>query len=104
MTGINFKSIPQIGTRIMLDDQAYQLAASEPYRRKDGSASHLLVWHTECPKCSQGFMLKTGLVSVALNRRCEVCRKRTRSPVSGKRRGKKVAVKVLSVPTADRGT
>ena len=89
---------PPLGTRILLDDQAYELVEAEPYTRKtDGRPSRLLVWETSCAAdgCGASFRTKTGMTVTSLNRRCEGHRfTALRSkPVNG-RRGRKVRVRV----------
>lgn len=93
MNHVDYKTTPAIGTRIWLDDQQYALQATEPYRRKDGTASRLLIWRSDCPRCGQSFTVKTGLVTKSLNRRCEPCRLRAKSPVSGRGRSEPIAIK-----------
>lgn len=86
---------PPLGTRILLDDQVYDLVAAEPYTRKtDGQPSRLLVWDTTCPAagCGESFRAMSGLTVTSLARRCETHREVAR-PVKGKR-GRKVRVRV----------
>ena len=93
-----FASEPPLGTRILLDEQVYELVDSEPYTRKsDGKPSRLLIWETCCPTqgCETTFRVTTGCSVTTLNRRCEGHRfTALRSkPVKG-RRGRKVRVRV----------
>lgn len=80
----SFLSPPPHGTVVMLDEQAYELSAIEPYTRKDGAASSLLRWDTACPVCGVGFSVTTGLSARELTRRCLDHRKPSK-PVKGKR-------------------
>jgi hypothetical protein len=88
-----FQALPAIGTVIMLDDQEYELADVEPYRRKDGRKTQLLVWSTSCPVCGASFQIKTALKSNGVNRRCAECRTPGK-PVKGKR-GRKIKLAVM---------
>jgi hypothetical protein len=100
-TGINFTSPPVLGSSIYLDDQRYELEAVQRHIRRDGRQTFVLTWRAECPRCGQSFVVTTGLVTKALNRRCEPCRVRARSPVSG--RGRKHVVGVRIDPKAAGG-
>ena len=95
MNWINFQTAPSIGAVVMLDDQEYELVGAAPYTRRDGQRSTVLTWLSDCPRCGDRFHVTSGLVSKALNRRCEKCAKCARRPVSGKRRSARVAVKVI---------
>lgn len=85
MNKIDFRSPPSIGTVVVLDGQEYEMIASAPHHRKDGTATSLLTWVTHCPDCSNPFELTTGLVTKGLNRRCADHRQALK-PVSGSRR------------------
>lgn len=102
MNQVDFSKPPTIGTVISLDDQSYELIGAEPHTRKDGSPTHLLTWTSDCPRCGNPFLLKTGLVAKSLNRRCEPCRARAHRPVSGKRRSEPVSV-IVTTAQAGRG-
>jgi hypothetical protein len=93
MNHVDYKTAPLVGATIQLDQQTYRLEATQPYRRKDGTASRLLIWRSECPRCGQSFTVKTGLVTKSLNRRCEPCRLRAKSPVSGRGRAQPITIK-----------
>jgi hypothetical protein len=93
-----FATEPPLGTRILLDDQAYELVDVQPYTRKsDGRPTRLLTWETCCPTtgCDTSFRVHTGLTVSALSRRCEDHRFTAVrfKPVKG-RRGRKVRVQV----------
>ncbi|WP_286864859.1 hypothetical protein [Sphingobium sp.] len=85
MNKIDFRSPPSIGTVVVLDGQKYEMITSAPHQRKDGTATSLLTWATNCPDCGQPFQVTTGLVTKGLNRRCADHRQALK-PVSGKRR------------------
>lgn len=95
-----FDAEPPIGTVIKLDDQAYVLVVSEPYRRKDGSMSRLLTWHCECAQCSAPFTIQSGLSVAALNRRCVKHKRPGQRLNRGRPRGQPLVVTVF-VPAAD---
>ncbi len=84
-----------IGTVLKIDAQAFELAEIEPYTRKDGQASAILHWRSNCPTCGVEFTHSTGRTSAQFNRRCEEHRKAAK-PVTGKR-GRKCK---LSLATA----
>lgn len=95
MNHVDFRSVPDLGTIIRLDEQEYELREAEPTRRQDGSPTTLLHWSTVCPDCRAEFEVITGLVSSALPRRCRICRVKRTRPIKG-RRGRKVKVVVVS--------
>ncbi len=93
-----FATEPPLGTRLLLDEQAYELVATEPYTRKtDGKPTRLLLWETCCATdgCDVSFRATTGMAVSSLNRRCEGHRFTAvrAKPVKG-RRGRKVRVRV----------
>lgn len=90
---IDFPTAPQIGTLLMLDNQAYELREARPASRNDGSPTMLLDWETQCPACGGPFTVTTGLKTKAINRRCRGCLK-PHKPVTGKR-GRKVQVRII---------
>lgn len=90
-----FAAEPAVGTTILLDEQAYELIAAEPYTRKtDGKVSRLLTWQTVCPVdgCDAAFQVQSGLSITSLRRRCEQ-HAEARTLVKG-RRGRRVQVRV----------
>ena len=89
---IEFATPPKIGTLLKLDDQVYRLTEIEPHTRLDGTPTVLLVWCSTCPACNAGFVVKSGLKTKAINRRCGSCHN-TGKPVLG-RRNRKVKVQV----------
>ena len=89
---IEFATAPPIGTIVRLDDQAYELRGTKPHTRQDGSASMLLDWETQCPKCGAPFELTTGLKAQHLRRLCGACKDGAKL-VKG-RRGRKVKVSI----------
>lgn len=84
--------IPEIGTVVDLDGQSYEMRGTEPYTRKDGEQTTLIVWETVCPDCQSPFEVRSTVKSNGLTRRCKSCAK-VGKPVKG-RRGRKVRVKV----------
>lgn len=92
MTLFCFSAEPRAGTILRLDDQVYELRATEPHVRKDGGHTSLLVWEAVCPSCGGDFLVRTGLTAHSVNRRCSSCRK-PHKPVKGKR-GRKLKVEV----------
>lgn len=90
-----FGTEPPLGTRILLDDQSYELVEAEPYVRKtDGKPTCLLHWETICPTkgCGQPMRVTSGLSIAGLQRRCEEHRLHTK-PVKGKR-GRRVQIRI----------
>jgi len=82
-----FETEPPLGTRILLDDQVYELIEAEPYIRKtDGQPTRLLHWGTACPEtgCGHPMRVTSGLMVAELQRRCAAHRLITK-PVNGKR-------------------
>lgn len=68
---IEFSAPPKIGTRVRAGGREYRMLGHESYIRRDGAESALLTWEVRCAECDRPFRLTTGLVSKALNRRCE---------------------------------
>ena len=68
---INFTSPPKVGTILMCEGQRYEVVSLEPYVRKDGTTSILIVWQTWCAETGLPFTIKTGLAAKSVNRRCE---------------------------------
>ena len=56
-----------------IDGQRYDCVGSEPYTRRDGRQTTLLVWETRCPVCNQPFELRTPAQSrnFTPSRRCQ---------------------------------
>ena len=78
----------------MLDEQAFEVLAVEPYERKlDGQRVPLLTLEARCPVCGVSYRCKTGLSVAYLPRRCEAHRNPGK-PVKGKR-GRRVSVSVV---------
>ena len=67
---IAFSKPPAPGTVLMIDGQRYEVVRTEPYRRKDGRMTTLIVWQSWCPETGHPFELKTGLRTKSINRRC----------------------------------
>lgn len=89
----DFAVPPDIGTLLMLDEQAYELREARPASRNDGSPTMLLDWETLCPACGVPFTVTTGLKTKSINRRCRACLKPCK-PVKG-RRGRKVRARII---------
>ena len=66
---IDFDAVPFVGTVVMLKGQRYELVRLEPYIRKDGTLSTLLIWSSRCPVCDDPFEVKSALKGEP-NRRC----------------------------------
>lgn len=52
--------------------QAYVAVSREPYTRRDGSTTELVVWESLCARCGEPFTFKTptGASKWQPNRRC----------------------------------
>lgn len=52
--------------------QTYRCVGEEPYTRRDGTDTTLMVWESECAKCGQAFKFKTPVAASKFipNRRC----------------------------------
>lgn len=79
---------------VVIDRQRYDLIATEPYVRKDGTETVLLVWQTECAQCSEPFLFRTGLTVHSVGRRCQK-HKRPGVRPGGKRRHQPIADTVV---------
>lgn len=53
--------------------QLYELAKTEPYTRRDGTQTTLVVWRSTCATCGKPFEVRTPSVSSKFspNRRCQ---------------------------------
>lgn len=68
---VRFAKPPAIGTAIIHDGQVFEVAAREPYTRKDGAASVLLTWRTGCRECGAVVEFKLGKEFRASRRNCD---------------------------------
>ncbi|GAC1550099.1 MAG: hypothetical protein NVS2B5_05730 [Beijerinckiaceae bacterium] len=73
----------------MYDNDIYRCVGLQPYTRRDGSQTNLVIWETECPRCGEPFTCLTPIDSSKFqpNRRCI----RHRRPGQRVRRRKEVA-------------
>lgn len=71
---IDFMAPPAKGTVLMYDKQAFVVEGIEPYTRKDGGSSLLIVWSTRCIQCGHATTVKTAMRTKWPTRRCEACR------------------------------
>jgi len=55
---------------VMVDGQRYEMVRTEPYRRKDGRMTTLIVWQSWCAETGHPFELTTPLRRKWINRRC----------------------------------
>lgn len=92
---LNFEKEPAVGTVVWLDEQAFELAGTQDHIRKDGTATTLLVWQSECADCGAAIKFMSPRKISGLKRRCADCAKPGR-PVRGKR-GRKIDVRVVPV-------
>ena len=80
--------LPRLGSRVQMllrDEvqQEYRLIAHKPHTTRDGEASAVLTWATDCTECAEPVEFTTGPDSGNLYRRCKKCRRafnRTREP------------------------
>lgn len=70
---VNFVRPPEVGSVVVSGGQRYELISDEPHTRRDGSATTLLRWKSECAKCRTEFEFRTPLKQDWLNRRCAKC-------------------------------
>ncbi|MBB3347334.1 hypothetical protein [Sphingomonas sp. BK069] len=91
-----FVTTPEIGTRLWINDQRYELVSVAPYVRKtDGVATFLLEWEGRCctDGCGAPFRTSSTMTVTRLKRRCDE-HKDQRSPASRKKRVAKVRVEL----------
>lgn len=57
----------------LVGDQLYELARTEPYQRRDGTETELIVWQSHCATCGEPFELRTPSKASKFvpNRRCQ---------------------------------
>ncbi len=53
----------------------YTYVGTEPYTRRDGTETVLQVWDAKCADCGAPFMTKSVAKTVAMNKRCQKCKK-----------------------------
>ena len=60
------------GTERTYSGQEYTCVGVEPYRRRDGTETMLLVWQSHCAKCGEPFQCRTPVAAkvFAPSRRC----------------------------------
>jgi len=68
-----FSEVPKQNSVIKISGQEYVLLKSEPYIRKDGNLSKLLIWQSKCRICNTQFEVKTGLTGKAISKKCKNC-------------------------------
>src|SRR5688572_6794487 len=51
---------PEIGGKVAVGGRSFRLLGREPYVRKDGRATELLLWQGACTVCGAAFYLKSG--------------------------------------------
>ncbi len=67
----------RIGETRVHRGQKYLCVAAEPYTRRDGAESALLVWESHCKRCDEVFAFKTpNSEKFQPNRRCQAHRRR----------------------------
>lgn len=71
---LEFQTPPAVGSVMMDGTQAFEVVQVEPYTRKDGAASRLIVWRTTCLNCAEPFEVTTGMKTSGMNRRCPMHR------------------------------
>lgn len=71
--GIDFMVPPAEGTLLMYDKQAFVAEGIEPYTRKDGAKSLLIIWSTRCIQCGCATTIKTAMRTKWPARRCPTC-------------------------------
>lgn len=69
MSEYAFKIPPAAGYVHERYGQRYELVSAEPYKRKDGALSAVLVWRSTCA-CGAQFEVRAGLTTNGLIRRC----------------------------------
>lgn len=68
---VRFARPPAIGTAIVHDGQEFEVAAVEPYVRKDGADSAVLTWRTACRECGAPVEFKLGKELRIVRRNCD---------------------------------
>lgn len=82
MHTIDFAEPPPVGTELWRFSSRYVCVGVEPYTRRDGAVSALLVWAGHCADCGAPITCRTGLRSHGINRRCDA-HKAPRRPACG---------------------
>lgn len=67
---IRFAEIPAVGLSLSIGGQRFDLVEHEDYTRRDGTATVLLVWRSECATCGTGFTTKSPALALPEGRRC----------------------------------
>jgi hypothetical protein len=72
---LTFAKLPALGLAITIGGQRYDLRRHEPYRRRDGGLTTLLVWTSACLECGAEFICKSASYRLPQNRRCDECKR-----------------------------
>lgn len=69
-----FLAPPEVGAHYTIENQAYEILASEPYtRRQTGGESALITWETACRGCDKPFTFTTGPTQGDVRQYCRPC-------------------------------
>lgn len=60
---------------VMAELQRFTLLRIEPHTNKDGEASGVMNWRSDCMDCGAGYTFTTGLATDSFYRRCKKCRR-----------------------------
>lgn len=66
-----WQSPPPIGSKVILDGQAFVVQYTEAYVRKDGTSSIIIHYRGHCADCGEAFEITSGWVARAFARRCQ---------------------------------
>lgn len=82
-----------IGFVVRWDEQDYRAIATQPHVRVDGNPTTLIDWQSDCPRCADAFVFRTGMTFRKPRRFCDACkapglkvrdmRKKLRRQISG---------------------
>lgn len=73
---VDFIEPPPVGLKLKFDGRPFELVGREPYTRTDGRKTTLLAWRTQCSVCGDEVVVKTGLKSKTVTKRCQEHRER----------------------------
>ena len=83
----------QVGVRMAIDAQTFEVVKLHPFTRKDGSEGLLIDWRSHCPVCAKEFLTTSSATGSTPTRRCRDHRALSKS-VAGSR--KRMTVRWLS--------
>lgn len=68
---VDYEIAPERGEVVLFDGHPFTVMGYEAYVRRDGTASSLIVWTTQCADCGTRVEVKTGFRTKGIRKRCD---------------------------------